>query len=63
MSEQTIEKSEFQDMTLQCKTCDKPFVWTASEQEFYRTKGLAYRPTHCPECRQKKRESMRERRK
>lgn len=41
-----------QDQTLICKDCGKSFVWTASEQEFYNSKGFSA-PVRCPECRRK----------
>ncbi|MBI3092757.1 MAG: zinc-ribbon domain-containing protein, partial [Candidatus Levybacteria bacterium] len=34
----------FQDQTLTCRDCGKPFTWTASEQEFYQQKGFQNSP-------------------
>jgi len=48
----------FQDMTLTCKDCGKPFVWTASEQEFYQKKGFENQPLRCSECRALKKSRM-----
>ncbi len=46
----------YQDQTLTCKDCGKSFVWTASEQEFYASKGFSA-PVRCPECRQKNKQA------
>lgn len=40
-----------EDKKLICKDCGKEFVFTAGEQEFYKTKGFTNEPTRCPECR------------
>lgn len=40
--------------TLTCKECGKEFVVTAGEQEFLKSHGLENLPTHCPECRHKR---------
>ncbi|MEG1706469.1 MAG: zinc-ribbon domain-containing protein [Clostridia bacterium] len=40
-----------EDKTLVCKDCGKDFVFTAGEQEFYKTKGFENEPVRCPECR------------
>lgn len=42
----------YQDQTLTCRDCGRQFVWTASEQEFYASKGFSA-PVRCPEDRQK----------
>lgn len=49
----------FQDKTLTCKDCGQEFVWTASEQEFYQSKGFTNEPTRCPACRKLKKDRMR----
>ena len=41
----------FQDKTLSCKECGKDFVFSASEQEFYASKGFENEPGRCPACR------------
>ena len=43
----------FQDKTLTCRDCGQEFTWTASEQEFYASKGFDNAPTRCPACRAK----------
>jgi len=48
----------FQDKTLVCKDCGKEFVWTASEQEFYESKGFQNQPLRCPEDRAAKKARM-----
>ena len=39
------------DKNLICKDCNKEFVFTEGEQEFYAEKGLQNEPQRCPECR------------
>lgn len=41
----------YQEKTLTCKDCDREFVFSASEQEFYAEKGFTNEPGRCPECR------------
>src|SRR5215211_2999464 len=41
----------FQDRTLTCRDCGRPFTFTAGEQEFYQSRGLTNEPGRCPECR------------
>ena len=48
----------FQDQNLTCRDCGKPFVWTASEQEFYQSKGFQNAPVRCPACRALKKARM-----
>jgi CxxC-x17-CxxC domain-containing protein len=38
------------DQTLTCTDCGKQFTFTASEQEFYQSKGFST-PGRCPDCR------------
>lgn len=42
---------DFADRTLTCRDCDRPFTWTAGEQQFYQEKGLVNAPARCPDCR------------
>jgi CxxC-x17-CxxC domain-containing protein len=42
---------EFQDKTLTCRECGKPFAWTAGEQQFFREKELINIPARCNACR------------
>lgn len=41
----------YNDETLTCVDCSAPFTFTASEQEFYASKGFANKPSRCPDCR------------
>lgn len=44
----------FTDKSLACLDCGESFTFTASEQEFYETKGFTNEPKRCPSCRQAK---------
>lgn len=46
------------DKNLICKDCNKEFVFTEGEQEFYAEKGLVNEPQRCPECRKAKKASF-----
>lgn len=48
----------FQDQTLTCRDCGNQFTWTASEQEFYQSKGFQNSPVRCPSCRAAKKARM-----
>ena len=39
------------DKTLRCKDCGNDFVFTESEQAFYKEKGFDNEPQRCPDCR------------
>ncbi len=39
------------DKTIVCKDCNNEFVFTESEQEFYKEKGFENEPQRCPDCR------------
>ncbi len=41
----------FSDITLTCKDCGQPFVFTSGEQEFYQQRGLTNQPGRCQSCR------------
>ena len=41
----------FQDRTLTCADCNSAFTFTASEQEFFDSKGFGSDPRRCPDCR------------
>jgi CxxC-x17-CxxC domain-containing protein len=41
----------YQDKTKVCKDCNQEFVFTASEQEFFASKGFENEPGRCPACR------------
>ncbi len=42
---------QFQDQYLRCVDCGEEFIFTASEQQFYKDKGLTNAPTRCRTCR------------
>ncbi len=41
---------KFEDKPIVCSNCHKTFVWTAGEQEYYRSKNY-YEPKKCKTCR------------
>ena len=47
----------FVDKMLTCRDCGKEFVFTAGEQEFYASKGLAHEPRRCGDCRNTRRQT------
>ncbi len=49
MTEKT-DNIQFKDKTLLCVECANPFVFTAGEQRFFHSKGLAV-PKRCAQCR------------
>ena len=48
-----------EDKTLKCRACEKDFVFTVGEQEFYKEKGFENEPKDCKECRQAKKQQRR----
>lgn len=43
--------TDFVDRQLQCRECDRPFIFSAGEQQFFQAKGLQNDPGRCLECR------------
>ncbi|MBC5810646.1 MAG: zinc-ribbon domain containing protein [Candidatus Eremiobacteraeota bacterium] len=41
----------YTDERLNCTDCNAPFTFTASEQEFFASKGFTNKPSRCPDCR------------
>jgi CxxC-x17-CxxC domain-containing protein len=41
----------FTDKRVTCADCNKEFVFSATEQEFFASKGFTNEPKRCPECR------------
>ena len=39
------------DKVIACKDCKADFVFTESEQAFYKEKGFDNEPVRCPDCR------------
>jgi CxxC-x17-CxxC domain-containing protein len=42
----------YTDKQIACNECGAQFAFTASEQEFYASKGYTNDPKRCPSCRQ-----------
>lgn len=42
----------YTDRTLTCADCKAAFTFSASEQEFFASKGFESDPSRCPECRE-----------
>jgi CxxC-x17-CxxC domain-containing protein len=51
----------YQDKILVCKECGKEFIFSASEQEFYDSKGFKNEPSRCPECRAARKQQVNKR--
>lgn len=51
-------RAMYEDKTLQCRECSREFIFSSGEQEFYQQKGLLNEPGRCPECRQRRRQTM-----
>jgi hypothetical protein len=49
----------YQDKSIQCSDCGTIFTFTAGQQEFFASKGLANEPRRCPQCRESKRQQRR----
>ena len=47
----------YEDRTIECCDCGSSFVFTASEQEFFASKGFSHDPKRCPSCRQTRKTS------
>ena len=45
----------YTDKTLKCVECGNSFVFTASEQEFFASRGYTNEPKRCPSCREARR--------
>jgi hypothetical protein len=44
---------EFSDLEITCRDCNKVFIWTEGEQDYYNEYHL-FKPSRCPECRKKR---------
>jgi CxxC-x17-CxxC domain-containing protein len=51
---------DYEDKTIDCVDCGDNFVFTASEQEFFASKGFENEPKRCPACRRRKKEARKE---
>jgi CxxC-x17-CxxC domain-containing protein len=47
----------FTDKNVTCADCNKEFTFSATEQEFYASKGFTNEPKRCPDCRQARKSS------
>jgi hypothetical protein len=52
-----IEENQQSEMTIHCSDCDEDFVFTAGEQQFFKSKGLSL-PKRCPICRKARKDSI-----
>lgn len=50
------------DKTIVCKDCEKEFIFTEGEQEFYKEKQFENDPVRCPDCRSKRKSEKNSRR-
>lgn len=50
-----MPEQEYRDRTLTCRECGDEFIFTASESEFFASKGLKLSPSRCPLCRAQRR--------
>ena len=44
-----------EDLTITCKDCGNPFIFTAREQQFFAEKGFQNQPQRCRDCRSARR--------
>ena len=54
LAEKERRANTFEDRTLTCKKCGNEFVWSASEQRFFKERGF-FRPSMCKDCKKKER--------
>jgi hypothetical protein len=50
--------STLTDRTITCADCGKDFTWTVRDQEFYAQKHFTNPPKRCGHCREKRRDSI-----
>lgn len=50
-SRQGVDQLSYEDKTITCVDCGKPFVFTAGEQAFFAEKGFGGGPKRCQTCR------------
>ena len=51
--------TNYQDKILTCRDCGATFIFGASEQEFFASKGFRNDPARCLDCRRLRRQQMR----
>jgi len=47
------------DKTITCRDCNSDFLFTESEQDFFKEKGFENEPQRCPDCRAAKKQQQR----
>ena len=47
------------DKKIICRDCEREFVFSVGEQEFYKEKGFQNEPTRCVSCRESRKERNR----
>ena len=47
------KNSKPEDLKIFCRSCQKEFLWSAKEQEYYQKKGFRKKPQRCNKCREK----------
>ena len=47
----------FTDKNITCVDCNKEFIFSTNEQEFYASKDFAHEPKRCPDCMQARKSS------
>ena len=47
------------DKTIVCRDCNADFLFTESEQNFYKEKGFDNEPQRCPDCRAARKQNQR----
>lgn len=52
------EGDGFEDETLQCRDCEKDFIFTAEDQAFHASKGFENKPVRCADCRNSKKQRL-----
>ena len=48
----------FTDKALTCRDCNREFMFSAGEQEFYASRSFTNEPGRCPECRANRRAAI-----
>ncbi len=48
----------YQDKSITCADCGKPFTFSAGEQESFASRGYTNEPKRCPECRQARKATL-----
>ena len=48
---------DYEDKTLTCQDCGRPFIFSADDQAFHASKGFTNEPKRCSSCRQARRDT------